>query len=194
MVFLKRLYDWVLHWAHTPYGVPALFILAFAEASFFPIPPDVLLMALSLSIPTRAFYFALVCTVGSVTGGVAGYVIGFQFWELGKTILFYYISEEGFLKVKNYYQQYEAIAISIAGFTPLPYKVFTITAGFFQVNLPIFISASFVSRALRFFVVAGLIYKFGPPIKIFIDKYFNILTIVFVLLLVLGFVALKLLM
>jgi membrane protein YqaA with SNARE-associated domain len=191
MVFLKKLYDWVLHWAHTPYGVPALFILAFAEASFFPVPPDVLLMALSLSIPRRAFSFALVCTMGSVIGGIAGYVIGFQFWEIGKSILFHYVSFEDFLQVKHYYEQYEAMAIGIAGLTPLPYKVFTITAGFFQVNLPIFIGASFVSRALRFFVIAGLIYKFGTPIRTFIDKYFNILTLVFVLLIVLGFLALK---
>ncbi|MBA3071332.1 MAG: DedA family protein, partial [Nitrospirae bacterium] len=84
MRFLKRLYDWVLHWANTPYGIPALFLLAFAESSFFPIPPDVLLIALSLSIPKKAFKYAAVCTIGSVLGGVLGYILGWQFWELAK--------------------------------------------------------------------------------------------------------------
>ena len=134
MVLLKKLYDWVLHWAHTPYGVPALFILAFAESSFFPVPPDVLLMALSLSIPARSFYFALICTAGSVVGGIGGYILGYQFWELAEKVLFHYINQEGFLHVKDLYQQYDALAIGIAGFTPIPYKVFTITAGFFELN------------------------------------------------------------
>ena len=194
MVFLKKLYDWVLHWAHTPYGVPALFILAFAESSFFPVPPDVLLMALSLSIPTRAFYFALICTIGSLVGGIAGYILGYQFWELAQPILFHYVDEEGFNHVQSLFEKYQALAVGIAGFTPIPYKVFTISAGFFHVNFPVFVGASVVSRTMRFFIIAGLIYKFGPPIKDFIDKYFNLLTIAFVVLLVLGFVVIKFLL
>ena len=124
MRFLKRLYDWVLHWANTPYGMPALFLLAFAESSFFPIPPDVLLIALGLSIPKKAFKYAAVCTIGSVLGGVFGYFLGWQFWELAKGILFKYIDPAGFEIVRNYFIKYEAWAVSIAGFTPIPYKGF----------------------------------------------------------------------
>lgn len=191
MKFLRRLYDWVLHWAETPYGTPALFFLAVAEASFFPIPPDVLLMALSLGAPRRALKFALVCTAGSVLGGLLGYYIGFAFWEVGQGILFKYIEPAAFDGIKQYFHQYEAWAIAIAGFTPIPYKVFTITAGFMQANLIVFFVASILSRGARFFIVAGMIYFYGPSIKSFIDKYFNLLTMVFMVLLIGGFVVIK---
>ncbi len=191
MRFLKRLYDWVLHWAETPYGTPALFILAFAESSFFPVPPDVLLMALALSINKRAFRYATVCTIGSVLGGVFGFFLGYQFWELGSKILFNYIDPQRFETVRNYFQQYEAWAVGIAGFTPIPYKVFTISAGFFRVDFVIFLIASVISRGIRFFLVSGLIYHFGPSIKNFIDKYFNLLTFVFMILLIAGFIVIK---
>ena len=188
---LRKLYDWVLHWAETKYGTPALFVLAFAESSFFPIPPDVLLMALSLSIPKKAFRYAAVCTVGSVLGGVLGYYLGFAFWGLAKGILFHYIDKDGFEVVREYFNQYQGWAIAVAGLTPIPYKVFTITAGFLRANLLVFIVASVLARGLRFFTVAGLIYLFGPKIKDFIDRYFNILTVVFIVLLVGGFMLLK---
>lgn len=191
MRFLKRLYDWVLHWAHTPYGMPALFILAFAESSFFPIPPDVLLIALGLSIPKKAFKYALVCTAGSVLGGAFGYFLGWQFWEIAKSILFNYIDAAGFESVRNYFIEYEAWAVSIAGFTPVPYKVFTIAAGFFRADFIVFLIASLLSRGARFFLVSALIYKFGPPIHAFIDKYFNILTLVFMFLLISGFLLIR---
>jgi membrane protein YqaA with SNARE-associated domain len=188
---LKRLYDWVLHWAETPYGTPALFILAFAESSFFPVPPDVLLIALSLSIPRKAFRYALVCTAGSLCGGVLGYYLGMQFWHLVKGVLFHYVDQEGFNLVKGYFERYEAWAVAAAGFTPIPYKVFTISAGFFRVDFGVFLLASALSRGARFFMVGGLIYAFGPSIKSFIDKYFDALTVAFVVLLAAGFVLLK---
>jgi len=187
MRILKRLYEWVLHWANTPYGTPALFLLAFAESSFFPIPPDVLLIALSLSIPKKAFRYASVCTIGSVLGGMFGYLLGWQFWELAKGILFNYIDPAGFEDIRTYFIKYEAWAVSIAGFTPIPYKVFTIAAGFFRVDFLVFLIASALSRGARFFLVALLIYHFGSSIRAFIDKYFNILTYAFTFLLIGGF-------
>ena len=188
---MRRLYDWVLHWAETPYGVPALFLLAAAESSFFPVPPDVLLIALSLSLRRRAFYYAAVCTVGSVAGGALGFFIGMKFWAVGKGILFHYVSMETFETVKAYFRDYEAWAIAIAGFTPIPYKVFTISAGFFQVDFTVFMVVSFFSRGARFFLVGGLIYLFGRQIRDFIDRYFNLLTYGFTAAVVGGFILLK---
>jgi membrane protein YqaA with SNARE-associated domain len=188
---LRRLYDWVLHWAETPYGTPALFVLAFAESSFFPVPPDVLLIALSLSLPRKSFRYALVCTIGSVLGGTLGFYLGLQFWDLAKGIVFRYVDPEGFNTVRTYFLEYEAWAVAVAGFTPIPYKVFTISAGFFRVDFPVFLIASALSRGMRFFLVAGLIYAFGPAIRSFIDRYFNTLTIVFMVLLIGGFILLR---
>ena len=189
MKILRRLYNWVLHWAYTPYGSPALFVLAFSEASFFPVPPDVLLMVLSISKPKRAFYYAFLCTIGSVIGGIFGFYIGLNFWSIAKDILFNYIDQGTFENVRHYFQQYEAWAVAIAGFTPIPYKVFTISAGFFRVDFPVFVIASFVSRGARFFLIATLLYFFGERVKLFIDKYFNLLTILFMTLLIGGFIA-----
>jgi membrane protein YqaA with SNARE-associated domain len=189
---LRKLYDWVLHWAETPYGTWALFFLALAESSFFPIPPDVLLIALAISIPTKSFRYALVCTVGSLIGGVIGYMIGYQFMELvGIQILEFYGLMNKFNAVGDLYNKYNALAVGIAGFTPIPYKVFTISAGAFGINFPVFLIASAVSRAARFFIVGWLIYKYGPGIRAFIDRYFNILAVVFVILLVGGFIVIR---
>ncbi|HOV89534.1 MAG TPA: YqaA family protein [Syntrophorhabdaceae bacterium] len=189
---IKRLYDWVLHWADTPYGTPALFLLAFTESSFFPVPPDVLLIALCLSIPTRSFYYALICSIGSVLGGAFGYLIGITFMDtIGMKILAFYGFNEQYTYVQQLYMKYDAWAVGIAGFTPIPYKVFTISAGAFKISFPVFIIASVVSRSLRFFIVAGLIYAFGKPIKGFIDRYFNILCIVFTVLLIGGFIVIR---
>ncbi len=189
---MRRLYDWVLHWAETPYGVVALFLLALAESSFFPVPPDVLLIALSLSMNKRAFYYAAVCTAGSVIGGALGFFIGMKFWSIGQGILFHYVSEETFEMVKAYFHDYEAWAIAIAGFTPIPYKVFTISAGFFRVDFTVFMVVSFLSRGARFFLVGGLIYLFGRHVRNFIDRYFNLLTYAFATILVGGFIILRL--
>ncbi|WP_068859482.1 YqaA family protein [Thermodesulfovibrio sp. 1176] len=191
MRLLKRLYGWVLNWANTPYGTPALFVLAFTEASFFPVPPDVLLISLGLSKPKNAFYYATICTIGSVLGGIFGYFLGLNFWELAKNILFFYIDYDKFIMVKNYFIKYEAWAIGIAGFTPIPYKVFTILAGFFQSNFLIFVFMSVISRGARFFILSSLIYKFGFPIRAFIDKYFNLLTWIFIVVVICVFLLVK---
>ena len=189
---LRRLYSWVLHWAETPYGSWALFLLALSESSFFPVPPDVLLIALAVSIPKKSFKYALICTAGSLIGGCLGYLIGWQFMiTVGEKIIQLYGLTHKMQYIKELYMQYDAWAIGIAGFTPIPYKVFTISAGAFDINFTVFIIASAISRAARFFLVAWLIYLFGPKIKTFIDKYFNILAITFVVLLIAGFVIIK---
>ncbi|MDO9528660.1 MAG: YqaA family protein [Syntrophales bacterium] len=186
---LRKLYDWVERFAETPYGLWALFLLAFAESSFFPVPPDVLLIALAVSIPARAFRYALVCSVGSVLGGMFGYLIGYQFMEfIGFGILNFYGLTDKYESVAELYNRYNAWAVGIAGFTPIPYKVFTISAGAFRINFSVFLLASVVSRSARFFLVAGLIYMFGEQIRTFIGRYFNILAVLFVLLLVAGFI------
>ena len=189
---LKKLYNWVLHWAETPYGTWALFILAFAESSFFPIPPDVLLIALAVGAPKKSLKYALVCSIGSVLGGCLGYLIGWQFMVgIGNRIIEFYGLTPKVAYIEALYQQYDAWAVAIAGFTPIPYKVFTIAAGAFKINFLVFVLASVVSRSARFFLVGGLIYIFGPKIQAFIDRYFNILATVFVVLLIVGFIAIK---
>jgi membrane protein YqaA with SNARE-associated domain len=189
---LRKLYDWVLHWAETPYGSWALFLLAFCESSFFPIPPDVLLIALAVAIPKRSFRYALICSAGSVLGGCLGYLIGWQFMAgIGERIIAFYGLTQKIDYIQSLYMAYDAWAIGIAGFTPIPYKVFTISAGAFHINFMVFVIASLVSRAARFFLVGGLIYVFGPKIQAFIDKYFNVLAVVFTVLLVAGFVVIK---
>ncbi len=189
---LRRLYDWVLHWAKTPYGTWALFLLAFCESSFFPIPPDVLLIALAVALPKKAFKYALVCSVGSLLGGCLGYLIGWQFMvDLGDGIIRFYGLQDKYEYIRRLYVTYDAWAVGIAGLTPIPYKVFTITAGAFRINFAVFLVASAVSRSARFFLVGGLIYLFGPKIQSFIDRYFNTLVVVFVILLILGFVVIK---
>jgi membrane protein YqaA with SNARE-associated domain len=189
---LRRLYDWVLHWAETPYGSWALFLLAFCESSFFPIPPDVLLIALAVAVPRKSFKYALVCSAGSVIGGCFGYLIGWQFMaSVGDRIIDFYGLSSKVEYIAALYNQYDAWAVGIAGFTPIPYKVFTIAAGLFQINFSVFVLASLASRSARFFLVGGLIYIFGPKIQGFIEKYFNIFAIAFTVLLVLGFVVVK---
>jgi membrane protein YqaA with SNARE-associated domain len=184
---LRRLYDWVLTWAHHRHAPLALFLLAFAESSFFPVPPDVLLIALALGIPARAFRLALITTAGSVLGGLAGYAIGYGFMaSVGQWILDVYHFHAQFEKIQNLYLEYDIWAIAIAGFTPIPYKVFTIAAGAFDMDVWRFTLASLVSRGARFFLLAWLIHHYGATIKDFINRYFNALTLLFVVLL-LGF-------
>ena len=195
MLFIRKLYDWVLQWANTPYALPVLFIIAFVESSFFPIPPDILLIAMVVASPIGWFRFAFVCSVGSVLGGMFGYLIGYQFMDLiGNRIVAFYHFQEKWGKIGLLYDKYNAWAVAAAGFTPLPYKVFTLSAGAFKINFPTFVLASALSRSARFFLVAALMYKFGPPFKILIEKYFNIFTIVFMVLLVLGFFILKIIL
>ncbi|MDR3234963.1 MAG: VTT domain-containing protein [Planctomycetaceae bacterium] len=190
----RRLYNWVLSWANTPYGSAALFVMAFAESSFFPIPPDVLQIALSVSKPRRAFWYAAVSLAGSVLGAVLGYYIGFQLWTMTQTFFFAYIpgfTPELFDLVSQKYAGNAFLAVFTAAFTPIPYKIFTIAAGVCQISLWTLLLASVAGRGMRFFLVAGLMFAFGPPIKVWIDKYLDVLAIVFTILLIGGFVIVK---
>lgn len=189
---IRRIYDWVLSWAETPYGVPALFVLAFLESSFFPIPPDVLLIALALALPTRAFRFAMWCTVGSVLGGLFGYLIGYALWNgLEPYVIDRVFSRETFEAVKLRYNENGGLAVFLAAFTPIPYKVFTIAAGVAEVNLASFTVASVLGRGGRFFAVAALVRLWGPRARDLIDRYFNLATLLGGALLVGGFVLIK---
>lgn len=190
MRLLRRLYDWVLRWANTPYGLPALFLLAFAESSFFPIPPDVLLVALALGAPSRAFRFATVASVGSVLGGVLGYGIGLGFWDTLGGVFYKYVpmfSEQGFLHVQQLFSTYDFWVVFTAGFTPIPYKIITIGAGVFHINFAMFMVASLLSRSLRFFLLAVLVFYCGQSVRLFIEKYFNYLTFALMILGIGGF-------
>jgi membrane protein YqaA with SNARE-associated domain len=195
--WLRRLYDWVLHWAETAYGMPALFLLSVAESSFFPLPPDPLLVALCLGAAKKSLKFAAVATVASVVGGVIGYGIGAGAWSLVQDWFFQYVpgvSPEAFARVQGLYDRWDFWAVFLAGLTPIPYKVFTLSAGVFSINFGVFVLASVLSRGLRFFVVAGLIYRFGRPIARFIDKYFDLLAAAFGVLIVAGFLVIEFLL
>ncbi len=193
--FMQRIYIRCMEWIQTPAGLWVFFFIALAESSCFPIPPDVFLIALCVGEPKKSFKFAAICTAGSVIGGALGYGLGLAFMDtLGMKIVELYGLAAKYDVVMAWYQKYDALAVAAAGFTPLPYKLFTITAGACKVNFITFMLASLASRAARFFLVAGLIYKFGAPVQYFINKYFNLLTIAFLLLLVGGFVVVKLLL
>lgn len=278
--FHRRLYNWVLHWAHTPYGTPALVVLAFTESSFFPIPPDVLLMALGIARPKRAFYYAVVCSVASVFGGMFGYLIGFALWNpVGAPLLKSlrllttahqpvavrggedpwvriappddtslrigrwsqwlglarplaegnaaafavhrgllhrdepksappvgdaryeleqtagalapgggaYLMTDTYHQARALYDKWDFWIVFAAAFTPIPYKVFTILSGLMQMRFVPFLVASAIGRSMRFFVVGGLIFAFGEPVKRFIDRYFNLLALAFFALLIFFF-------
>jgi len=199
---LRKLYGWVLSWAEKPSALYALFILAFAESSFFPVPPDVLLIALVLGYRKKWFRMALITTLGSALGGMFGYFIGHWLWWNGgppnysAIANFFFTSIPGFTEtlfetMKAKYDAYGFWIVFSAGFTPIPYKVFTISSGAFDLNIITFTLASVISRGARFFLVSFLIYWFGEPIKTFIDKYFNWLALLFTLLLITGFMVIK---
>ena len=185
---IHELYEWMLSWSESPYAIPALFILSFAESSFFPLPPDVLLMALTLGNPSWGMYYAAITTAGSVLGGMFGYAIG---WWGGRPLLLRFMGKERVAMVHQTFERYEGWAILIAGLTPIPYKVFTIGAGAFYVNFKVFVIASLISRGARFFLVAGTLQLFGPWMKEMIENYFNLITILFVVLIAIGFWVVK---
>jgi membrane protein YqaA with SNARE-associated domain len=188
MPLFHELYQWVLSWADSPYGIWALFVISFLESSVFPIPPDVLLIALTLGEPQLGMGYATVTTVGSVTGGMLGYLIGYLG---GRPLLLRWMGEK-VIRIHYLFERYEVWAIAIAGFTPIPYKLFTISAGAFYINFPKFVLVSALSRGARFFLVASILQAFGPAMNQFIEDYFNLLTILFLLLLVGGFYLVKL--
>ena len=192
---VRRLYDWVLAWADSPRGTWALFLISFAESSFFPIPPDPLLLALCLGNRTRSFWYAFVCSLGSVLGGMFGYLLGRLFWN-ESVQSFFYDWIPGFTpKVEAHfaegYAEHGFLIVFTAGFSPIPYKVFTLLSGAAKMNVGMFFLASAISRSARFFLEGVLIWKFGAPISGFIDRYFDKLAFLFVVLLVGGLVAVK---
>jgi membrane protein YqaA with SNARE-associated domain len=192
---LRRVYHWTLKWAEHQRSTYALSILAFTESVFFPVPPDVLLMVMGAAKPRRSLYYALLCSVFSILGGVAGYALGHLAWMAVDQIFFQYVfSQELFHKVGELFQQNAFWAIFTAAFTPIPFKVFTVAAGAFEISFGTFLAACLVGRPLRFFMVGGLLYVFGAPVKAWVEKYFNLLTVLFTLLLIAGFLAIKWLM
>jgi len=195
---IKRLYLWVLHWADTPYGTPALAVIAFAESSFFPIPPDVLQIALSVSRPRRSFWYATISGIASVLGAFLGWFIGFGLWASLGGFFTHYVpgcSPENIDYVGRLYQGNAFLAILGAAFTPIPYKVFTISAGIFSQYVPIgtLIAASILGRFGRFYLVGACIFVFGPSVKALLEKYFEVAALALFVLLIAGFLAIKLL-
>lgn len=189
---LRRLYNWTVGWAERPGGSWALFGIAFVESSFFPIPPDVLLLALCVGSPKKSFRFALICSVGSVLGGMFGYLIGHYAWHAVKDFFIPFVfSQALFDKVQALYQGNAFLAVLTAAFTPIPYKVFTVAAGVFDVNFWTLVSASVVGRSARFFLVGGILFYFGPQVKSLLEKYFDWAAWALLALGIAGFVALK---
>ena len=197
---IRRLYDWVLSWSQSPWGWLALLFIALFEASWFPLPPDVLLIALCVGAPKKSFRFAALTLCGSVVGAALGYAIGYFLWltpDGGFTSVaeFFFnahiFTPESYANVCELYDKWNFWIVYTAGFTPLPFKLCTITAGACDINFPMFIIASLVGRGMRFFLIAWLIWKYGAPIKAMIDKYFNLIATLFAVLLI-GFTALVL--
>ncbi|MDG1662774.1 MAG: DedA family protein [Pseudomonadales bacterium] len=191
---IRRLYDWVLLWAEHPQATWALFIIAFAEASFFPIPPDILLLAMAMGAPARAMQFALVATAGSVLGGIAGYGMGWGLWGSMDNFFYTYIpgfSAATFDLMAQQFADNTFLTIFTAGFTPIPFKIFTVAAGAAAVPFILFVVGAIISRGLRFSILAGLVMWLGPAVKLWIDRYFNILTIAATIILILIVVVLR---
>jgi membrane protein YqaA with SNARE-associated domain len=192
----RRLYNWVIHFADTKHGERALFLLSFAESSFFPVPPDVLLGPLALGAPKKWLRFALACSIASVLGGILGYCIGMFLWQAIGPWVFAHLgsinlTEENFAKFQAGYDKYGFAVVFTCGFTPLPYKVCTISAGVARINFVGFLIASTVSRSARFFIVAGLMGWKGEKIRPLVEKYFNWFSLAFVVLLIGGFLVIK---
>ncbi len=189
---MRRMYDWMMRMAGSDKAPHALFWVSFIESSFFPIPPDVMLVPMVLAKRIKAWWFASIATIGSVLGGAAGYAIGYFFFEaLGEPILRFYGKADSFDQFAQWFNEWGVWILIIKGMTPFPYKVLTITAGVTKMPFLEFMVASVVARAMRFFLVAALLYWFGEPIREFIEKRLSLVTTVFVVVLVSGFVAVK---
>ena len=190
---LRRLYEWTMLQAAKPHALAILATISFIESSVFPIPPDVLLIPMILAQRQRAFWIAGVCTIASVAGGYFGYFIGYGLYEtVGVPILNFYGYLDKFTDFQGMYNEHGAWIVFFAGLTPFPYKVITIASGVTQLDLGVFGMASILSRGLRFFLVATLLWYFGPWIRTFIDRYFGWLTLAFFALLLGGFALLAL--
>jgi membrane protein YqaA with SNARE-associated domain len=189
---IRKLYNWMFSLAQSRHASKALAGFSFAESSFFPIPPDVLLIPMVLARRDKWLQYALLCTVASILGAFAGYAIGALGYEfIGKPILAFYGKEDLFVRMQNWFDTWGGWGLMFAAITPFPYKVLTISSGFAGLNLIMFTLVSIVGRGFRFFLVAFLLHKFGEPIQKFIEKRLNILFVVGMVLLVGGFVAVK---
>lgn len=189
---IRRLYDWTLSLAAHRHATWALAIMAFLESSVFPIPPDLLMIPMILARPSRAFVIAGLCTAASVLGGIAGYWIGAGLFEqVGRPVLEFYGKDARFGEFSAAYNEWGAWAVLIAGVTPFPFKVITILSGSTGLSVPVFVAASVVARGLRFFVVAALLWKFGPPIRDFIERRLGLVFTALVVALLGGFLALR---
>ncbi len=185
MNFLKKTYNWTLEKAQHKNAKWYLSLISFAESSFFPIPPDILLIPMALASKAKALFYAFICTLFSVLGGILGYAIGYFFYNsVGIYIVELYHLENSFNIFEDYYKEFGILIVLGAGITPFPYKFITIASGVFGLNIFLFIIVSIIGRGLRFYLIAILLYFFGQKINLIIDKYFNILTIVFFILLV----------
>ncbi len=189
---MRSLYDWMMRQAASERAPTALFWVSFIESSVFPIPPDVMLIPMAIANRLKAWWYATVATIGSVLGGLLGYAIGYFLFDLvGQPILGFYGYGEKFTEFAAQYNEYGAWIVFMAGLTPFPFKVITIASGTTSMNIFVFVLASIVGRASRFFAVAALLYYFGQPIRAFIERYFGILTVLFFVLLLGGFAAVK---
>lgn len=189
---LRKLYNWTIHWSATRKAPWALFIISFAESSFFPIPPDVLLIPMTAAKRDRWYKIALICTLGSVTGAILGFLIGYLFYEaVGKPIVNFYDLQSQMNQIGELYANNAFWTVFTAAFTPIPFKVITIGAGLFGLNIFVLLVASILGRGARFFLVSGLIRIFGKRIIEKIEKYFDLFSLIFVALLIAGFVAIK---
>ncbi len=193
---IRRMYDWVLSWADSRWGTPALFVISFAESSFFPIPPDVLQIALSAARPRWSFWYAAVSTVASVLGAMLGWYIGYALWAtLGEFFLTWIpgLNQDNMDKVGRLYERHAVWTIFTAAFTPIPFKVITIAAGVFSQFVPLWtlVWVSLIGRAARFFLVATMLFFFGPAVREFIEKRLELVTIGLAVLAALGFAAVK---
>ena len=188
----RNLYDWTMRQAAGRHAEPALAAISFAESSFFPIPPDVMLIPMVLARQERAWWIAATCTISSVLGGIVGYAIGyFLFATFGKMIIDFYDMQAGFEAYQATFAEYGLWIILIKGLTPIPYKLITIASGVAKFDFLIFVLASIVTRGLRFFAVSALLWKYGAPIREFIDKRLNLLGYGFLGLLVSGFLVVR---
>ena len=189
---LRALYDWTMDLAASRNAVGALAVVSFVESSVFPIPPDTLLIPMVLADRAKAWWYAFLCTLTSVIGGLAGYAIGFFLFEaVAEPLLDFYGHADRFSQFAVTYNDWGAWAVLIAGVTPFPFKVITIASGATKLSLPIFIVASIIARAIRFFAVAGLLYVFGPPIRAFIEKRLGLVFTLALGLLIGGFIVAK---
>lgn len=189
---LRALYDWTMNLAASRHAVGALAVVSFVESSIFPIPPDTLLIPMVLADRAKAWWYAFLCTLTSVIGGLAGYAIGFFLFEaVAEPLLDFYGYADRFEQFAKTYNDWGAWAVLIAGVTPFPFKVITIASGATKLSLPIFIVASIIARSIRFFAVAGLLYVFGPPIRAFIEKRLGLVFTIALGVLIGGFILAK---